>query len=815
MSFRRDGWALVLLTTSGVVTALACVAWALGNLGSPPPEHHVYLWMGAALMAMGAAFSVPLQPRLSMRVTLTPTACLVCASVLPAPWVVVCAAAGLTVARLLARRPRSFCPHKVVHNTSMDIIAAALASAVMFAFGIRPHLGEPAPTAPSLSRHLFGFLVAALVVVVFEELVTTTAVTLSTGRPFLVVLRGLWLTRLGVAVAEISIAGVVTVVTGLEKRALVALPVMMLILHLSLTYRLRVREERRAWEHLAALSDALTARDLDVVLHTAAGGAVDLFGARAADIELTGGRRLVRASQQGGVTRVVFDGPAAEAPDVAGPRSVVRHEIGGDANGVQGIVRLHLNGPRDALSVRERAALQAFAATLASSVDLAHAYGQLAAEARQHEAAATHDDETGIPNRAALLNRLSEMSGESCHTVVIRLENYHFLADAVGRDRASALLKTLADRLCQLPRDTTSAVARVGDVTFALVMGDVTTDIAYQRACWAVAELRREINVDGRRLVVRASAGMASGPPGPRLLDAAERVLWRAIRRGQDRLVSYQSGPVREWSLARELSHARMSISFEPIVDLVSDRIAMVQSTPRWLYSRHEVLTADDYAYQLVDDPDSLETLAGKVVARSLSAAATWRDALPDAALVVPVPAGALTPGFADTTRDLLREHAVAGTSLVLALGRPPQPDALDGAERMRQFGVRLLLDSYGSGHGGIESLDAATWSYLRLHPAYALDAGWQPARSVIRAAVNLASDLDLTVIAPGITTDDERRELAGLGCALGSGPLVGGEMFPSQLRSHAQVWQPTPLHAAARVLPLHRAGRTVPRRRG
>ncbi|WP_158566305.1 EAL domain-containing protein [Micromonospora craterilacus] len=773
----------------------------------------MYLWMGAGLMAMGAAFSVPLQPRLSMRVTLTPTACLVCASVLPAPWVVVCAAVGVSVARLLVRRPRSAWLHKVAHNTSMDIVAAALAAGVMFTAGVRPEVGEPPLTAPSLSHHVLAFLIAAAVVVVFEELVTTAAVTLSTKRPFLVVLRGLWLTRLCVAIAEIGMAGVVTTVTGLDMRVLVALPLVMLAVYLLLKYRLKIAEERRAWERLAALSDALTSRDLDVVLQTAVGGAVDLFVVRAADIEIAAGRRLVRASQTGGVARLVYDGPTADAPEMDQARHAVSYGFGADGDGVHGVLRLYLSGPRDALSVREGSTLRAFAATLSSSLDLAHAYGLLAAEAQQHETAASHDTQTGLLNRAGLLSRLGEGFGSTCHAVVIRLDTHAFLADVVGRDDAVNLLRTIADRLRQASGDM-SFVARIGDVTFALVMAGVTTDVAYQRACWTVAALRRGIRLGGRRLVVRATAGMASGAPDAAVIDAAERVLWRASQRGDDRLVSYQMGPVREWTLDRELNSSRLSIAFEPIVDLASGRIAMMQSVPRWLYSRHEVLPADDYVYQLIgNDHGSLETLARTVVGRSLAAATLWRDVLPDTPLVVPIPAGALTQPFVEAVRLQLSEHAASpGRSLVLALSAPPEPSAREAAEWIAQFGVRLLMDQYGSDHVGLATLGAAEWSILRLHPAYALDAGWQPARSVIRAAVDLATDLDLAVIAPGIRTEKERHELVELGCTMGSGPLLGGEMFPSQVRHHALLWQPRALHGGAQVVRLHRARRPASR---
>lgn len=85
--------------------------------------------------------------------------------------------------------------------------------------------------------------------------------------------------------------------------------------------------------------------------------------------------------------------------------------------------------------------------------------------------------------------------------------------------------------------------------------------------------------------------------------------------------------------------------------------------------------------------------------------------------------------------------------------------------------------------------------------------AGWRPARSIIRAAIDLAIDLELSVIAPGITVEDERRELAALGCALGSGPLFGGELLPSQVRGHATLWQLDVLPTRVPIPRLHRAG--------
>ncbi|MGW0504030.1 EAL domain-containing protein [Micromonospora sp. NPDC003241] len=811
MSLRRDNVPMILFTTAGVTVAGACLAWAIPNLGSPPPDQQIYLWLCAALIAVGTAFSLRL-PRTSMRVTFTAMAILVCASAVPAPWVIVCTAVGVSVARLVSRRPSSAWMHKLVHNTAMDVIAAALAAGVMIALNVRPILGQSVSDSP-ITNGLAAFVIAAVAVVGFGDLVTAVAVTLSTRRPFGVALRGLWLTRLSVATAEVVIAGVITMATSLDARVLVGLPVVMLVVHLLLAYRLRVSEERQTWGRLAALSDAMSSRDLGQVLQTGAGGAVGLFGVQAVDIEVSPRGRLVRASQRGGIAHLVYDGPADDAPEMHGARHALPFGVSSDSDGIRGVLALHLDGSGRSLSAREEVTLRSFAATLSSSLDLAHAYTLLAREARRHEVDARHDVETGLFNRAGLLAHLRQEfdeSGHSAHAVLIRLDNYVFLADSVGRDRALRLLEVLVERL-RLASPEGTTLARVGDVTLAMVMPHVSVGVAYQRSCWAVAALRREIGIDGRRLIVRVSAGMTSGHPSSDLLDAAERVLWRASQQGEDRLVSYQVGPVREWSLARELNSSRLSMAFVPIVELVSGRIVMMQAVPRWLYSHNEVLTSDEYAYQLIDGTDgSLDTLARRLVAESLAAAAVWREVLPDVALVVPIPSAALSQPFVEAVRDLLGRHRVPGRSLVLALGAPPDAAACEATEWIRQFGVRLLLNDFGSGHVGLETLAAAEWSMLRVDPAYALDPGWQPAGSVVRAAVDLATDLDLTVVAPGIRTEKERRELAGLGCALGSGPLLGGEMFPTQVRDHAALWQPTALSGGAKVVQLHRARRAA-----
>ncbi|WP_170215168.1 hypothetical protein [Micromonospora aurantiaca] len=221
MPIQREKWALGLFTSILFASALACLVWAVTHAGQPALYYSVYLFMGAALMAVGAICSAPLPQRVPIRITLTPTACLVCASALPVPWVVLCTAVGVSVARLVVSRSRSSGLHKTIHNSSMDVVTAAAAGSVMYSFGLQPGFSEADVGDPNLVRHMIAFLTAAVAVLALEELVTITTVRLATGRPFLLVLRHLWRTRLIVAVGEIVTAGLVAVVTGLDLRALI------------------------------------------------------------------------------------------------------------------------------------------------------------------------------------------------------------------------------------------------------------------------------------------------------------------------------------------------------------------------------------------------------------------------------------------------------------------------------------------------------------------------------------------------------------------------------------------------------------------
>ena len=139
---------------------------------------------------------------------------------------------------------------------------------------------------------------------------------------------------------------------------LLAVPPLVLSLHLAYSTRIRTRTEQQAWQRLARTTDALNVVDLDEVLTTAVTQAAELFSADEVEIELRGTERMVRGTAAG----IGYDGVAAEPSQVTGTVIPVALE-GHDRSIDLGVLRLRFTGPV-ALSEREQYTLRTFASAL-------------------------------------------------------------------------------------------------------------------------------------------------------------------------------------------------------------------------------------------------------------------------------------------------------------------------------------------------------------------------------------------------------------------------------------------------------------------
>jgi diguanylate cyclase (GGDEF)-like protein len=790
------GRQLRLLIGLVVVMGTVAVGWSVTVLLAPPrvPTSPLLLLGLVVAIAVANRTSVQIRIRSNRRgVSWTEVGVLVGLTMAPAPWVVLCTTVAITLTRFSTRTPIQ----KSIFGIAKETLVAATAGAVFIATDI-----ATGPDAVHPGLHIGTLAMAAVAMWIVDESLGLPVLALATHTPFRKVLRVDWdlrvLALLGRYLVTVLLIGILA--PDGDARLLVAVPPLVVCIHLWQSSRLRSREERFSWQRLAQTTDELNVVELDSVLHSAAARAAQLFSADDAEIDVDGdgNDRVVRATAEG----VTFDGPRSAAPAQHGttvPTELVAH----DGSYRVGVLRLHFRG-RVTLNEFEQYKLKTFASALCTAIRNATAYAELERIARVNAHAAMHDPLTGLANRRALLDRgddaLGHRPGDGM-TALLLIDLNHFkeVNDTLGHTAGDLVLTEVAARLQDASRPG-ELVARLGGDEFAVLLtGLPTPAMAQHRAEQLLASLDRTMEVDGMQLTIEACGGIALAPGSggvTELLRRADVAMYQAKRAGQ-RTANYaharDTADVGRLMLGGELSRAvaehEFIVDFQPIVDLGSGEVVSAEALARWHHPQHGNLNPMRFL-ETVERSGKLPAFADAVLEQSLTAAAAWREAGFDLPVAVNVsPRSLLDPQFPGSVLDRLTRHGVPADRLSLELTETLTMSQLEVVDRalgeLRTAGVRLALDDFGSGVSSLALLSRVRVHELKIDREFVTAVETSPeAAAVIRSTVDLARSLHLTVVAEGVESEPQRHALWELGCVAGQGHLFARPMSSARMLS-------------------------------
>jgi diguanylate cyclase (GGDEF)-like protein len=159
--------------------------------------------------------------------------------------------------------------------------------------------------------------------------------------------------------------------------------------------------------------------------------------------------------------------------------------------------------------------------------------------------AATHDALTGLANRAALLERMSEalahmqLHGGALTALMVDLDGFKNVNDTLGHAAGDTLLKELAGRFESSLGDT-DMIARLGGDEFAVIQADVADqrEDAIELAVRLLELAARPFHLDGQDVCIGTSIGIAlapaNGADAGELLKKADLALYRVKSEGRN-----------------------------------------------------------------------------------------------------------------------------------------------------------------------------------------------------------------------------------------------------------------------------------------
>ncbi|MGI5146545.1 putative bifunctional diguanylate cyclase/phosphodiesterase [Plantactinospora sp. CA-294935] len=779
-----------LLLLVGLVAVSAAVVATLAlieTIGNPPRSGDQLLTV--ALLIVTLTISLPVKAPIRIRSTThatawVETAIIIGVALAPTSWVVLCTGLGVTIATRIMRVSSI----KTIFTVSKNMLVAAGAGMTLMLFGWS--------WPPDELQNLIAPLAAAYAVAaLLDEALGIPVIALAARTNVLRHFATNWDLRLAGFGVRFVVAVFTLVLLWVEPWLLVAMPPLALSLHLAYSTRVRARAERQAWQDLAHTTDALNVVDIDAVLHTAVSQAANLFSADEVEVELQESRRTVRGSSEA----ITHDGLASQPSTVNG--SVIPIEMKGYDGSHVGMLRLRFRGPVK-LSEREQYTLRTFASALCTAVRNASAYAELNRVAEEHAHAAAHDALTGLANRRHLLDRGAEQLGQRrtegvVALLLIDLNHFKEVNDTLGHAAGDRVLIQVAERLRGAVHGE-DLVARLGGDEFAVLFhGLPAPAVAAHRAEALLTALHEPIELDGMRISVEASGGIAVAPSSggmTELLRRADVAMYQAKRAGR-RIATY--APARDTAdlgrlslggdLPRAVADHEFTVNFQPIVDLGSGEVVAAEALARW---RHPARgTIDPLRFlETVERSGLLPAFAEAVLDQSLIAANTWREAGFDLPVAVNVsPRSLLDARFPGSVLARLRAHDLPPDRLVLELTETLTLSQLEVVDQvlgqLRDAGIRLALDDFGTGYSSLSVLSRIPVHELKIDRGFvtAMETSAE-ATAVIRSTVDLGRSLNLTVVAEGVESEPQRRALWELGCAAGQGHLFARPMPAARL---------------------------------
>jgi len=410
---------------------------------------------------------------------------------------------------------------------------------------------------------------------------------------------------------------------------------------------------------------------------------------------------------------------------------------------------------------------------------------------------ARHDDLTGLPNRAHMIERLDAAierarAGDTSQFAMLflDLDRFKLVNDSIGHASGDDMLIEVGRRISGVlgPHDT---VARLGGDEFAVLLEHMASPLRAEEVASRLLEvLAQPMVVAGRELFPSASIGIALWGPGyqhgEELLRDADAAMYRAKSSGRDRSMLFdaqmRAEATRLLDLEADLRRAIKRESFEPwlqpIVRLSDGVVVGHEALLRWNHERHGPLSPDAFI-GVGEDNGLIEQVDWLMYRRVLEWLATHGG---DGYVSINVsPSHFRGEDFAQRLLDLVAACGANPNRLRIEITEvallDDAPRALRTLNVLRSRGVLALLDDFGTGFSALSYLHRFPIQCLKIDRSFV--AGLQgeshmESLALIRAILALAATLGIDAIGEGVETTYQHETLRDLGCVYGQGYLFG-----------------------------------------
>ena len=431
---------------------------------------------------------------------------------------------------------------------------------------------------------------------------------------------------------------------------------------------------------------------------------------------------------------------------------------------------------------------------------------------------AFYDPLTRLPNRRLLLDRLGQAvassvdSGRTGALLLIDLDNFKALNDTLGHDIGDLLLQQVAQRLEADMREG-DTVARLGGDEFVVVLEGLSpqpidaaahTKSVGNKLLTILSQPYQLAKYEYRSTVSIGVTLLDSSPQAiDELLKQADLALYQSKLGGRNALRFFdhqmQANITARALLGSELRKALEKQQFQLHYQIQVDHLNRpvgAEALIRWMSPERGLVSPAQFI-SLAEETGLILSIGKWVLETACAQIKAWQQQAYTRNLILAINISAKQfhqADFAAQVQAVLQCHDINPAQLKLELTESVMleniQDTIATMNALKKIGIQLSLDDFGTGYSSLQYLKLLPLGQLKIDQSFIRDIDTDSSdKAIVRTIIAMAQSLNLSVMAEGVETEEQRQFLLDNGCNNYQGALFGR---PTTLEDFEAVLQQT-----------------------
>jgi diguanylate cyclase (GGDEF)-like protein/PAS domain S-box-containing protein len=425
---------------------------------------------------------------------------------------------------------------------------------------------------------------------------------------------------------------------------------------------------------------------------------------------------------------------------------------------------------------------------------------------------ALHDPLTGLPNRTRLverlelaMNRARRIENYNYAVLFLDLDRFKVINDSLGHWVGDQVLTIIAQKLKTHLRNI-DLVVRLGGDEFMILLEDMTTtEDIIQVAERVSSDCQTPITVNGYEMFTSLSIGIVLGSKdyhqASDLIRDADTAMYQAKAQGRSSYKFFDAAMhaealkrlTLETDLRKALQREEFVVYYQPIVDILSDRLIGFEALVRWQHPTRGFVSPADFI-PIAEETGLIVPLDSWVFRTACQQLASWKVKFADCfPLKISINLSAQDLRKASLIEDIdqvLTETGLEGDLITLEVTESMLLEdisqTIDLLTQLKTRKIQISIDDFGTGYSSLNYLHRLPADNLKIDRSFVNQMQTENRNyQVVSTIIALSNQLGLTVVAEGIETQQQLQWLRQLGCEFGQGYLFSKPLAAHEIETH------------------------------